>query len=240
MDHNDVIKSILSSRESLTKQLIKFCGQAMGMSPAASSPNCERMDEARFFNEVTIRYDSGEKDRFGNPVMQHFRNDLVAVIRPGRYGLNFPPKKIIAFSVGIEVKASEKDLWSDDKLAFYLGWTDFYFLAVPKYLSGYAVGKAAMVDDRIGVISICENGCVDIIKKPVRQRILASNRYAMMMELLFKDSKVSYEGSVYSYPGDAEDENLLDPKRFVQVDPVLIREDFAGKHDTYRKHVING
>lgn len=240
MDHNDVVKNILRSRESLTKELIKLCGQAMGMSLIASSPNCERMDEARFFNEVSIRYDSGEEDGFGNPKMQHFRNDLVAVIRPGRYGLNFPPEKIIAFSVGIEVKASEKDLWSDDKLAFYLGWTDFYFLAVPKYLSGYAVGKAAMVDDRIGVISICENGCVDIIKKPVRQRILASNRYAMMMELLFKDSKVSYEGSVYSYPGDAAKEDFLNPTRFMEVDPVLIRQDFAGKHDTYRKHVITG
>ena len=239
MDHNDVIKSILRSREGLTKQLIKFCGQAMGMSPAASSPNCERMDAARFFSEVPIRYDSKETNRFGKTKMQHFRNDIVTVIRPGRYGLNFPPEKIIAFSVGIEVKASKEDLLNDDKLAFYLGWTDFYFLAVPKYLSGYAVGKAAMVDDRIGVISICENGCVDIIKKPVRQRILASNRYAMMMELLFKDSKLSNEGSAYSSPGDAAKEDFLDPTRFMEVDPVLIRQDFAGKHDTYRKHVIN-
>lgn len=238
--HQRLVQSIVDHSRSLVILLIAWLGQAMGMPPQASSTKCRRQDSYRVFREISLRYPTGQGDKFGNEIMKHFRNDLVAIIRPGRYGLN----QAVAFSVGLEVKATKEDLLANsEKTLCYLGWTDFYFIVVPSWLGQDAIKIAAMLDDRIGVILIASDGYFSMLKKPVRQHVLAENRRALDWEMLFAGAGAT-AGIDYSniqnneYAQDAASGAELHPARYIEVDPVLIRKDFAGLHETYRNHII--
>lgn len=57
----------------------------------------------RIFEELTIRYDTGEKTRLGLEKNDHYRFDAVFYIQPGRRALNQKQ----CYNVGIELKNSK-------------------------------------------------------------------------------------------------------------------------------------
>lgn len=131
----------------------------------------------RTFEELTVRYETGELNRFGGSKPDHYRFDAVLFVQPGRDSLNQKQ----CFSVGIEIKGFESDLKQDEKICKYLGWTDFFFIGVPKELIQAAIEKSAM-DDRIGVMEITTG---KIWKMPVHQKISIENQFAIMQQVFF-------------------------------------------------------
>jgi len=77
---------------------------------------------------------------------------------------------------------SKSDLKGDLKFTDYLGYTDFFFFAVPSHLVDDAVIKA---EDsvKIGVLNVDTQ---QIVKWPVRQDVVATNGFEIMREMLFK------------------------------------------------------
>lgn len=131
----------------------------------------------RTFEELTIRYETDELNRFGGSKPEHYRFDAVLFVQPGRDSLNQKQ----CFSVGIEIKGFESDLKQDEKISKYLGWTDFFFIGVPEELIQAAIEKSAM-DDRIGVMEITTG---KIWKMPVHQKISIENQLAIMQQVFF-------------------------------------------------------
>lgn len=131
----------------------------------------------RTFEELTIRYETGELNRFGGSKPEHYRFDAVLFVQPGRDSLNQKQ----CFSVGIEIKGFESDLKQDEKICKYLGWTDFFFIGVPEELIQAAIEKSAM-DDRVGVMEITTG---KIWKMPVHQKISIENQFAIMQQVFF-------------------------------------------------------
>lgn len=131
----------------------------------------------RTFEELTVRYETGELNRFGGSKPEHYRFDAVLFVQPGRDSLNQKQ----CFSVGIEIKGFQSDLKQDEKICKYLGWTDFFFIGVPEELIQAAMEKSAM-DDRIGVMEITTG---KIWKMPVHQKISIENQFAIMQQVFF-------------------------------------------------------
>lgn len=101
-------------------------------------------DEAiryRIFEEMTVRYETGEKTRLGLDRQEHYRIDAVLFIQPGYRALN----QNQCFTVGIELKNTKADLMGDHKMDKYLGWTDLFFIGVPADLKEDAIKKAEEV-----------------------------------------------------------------------------------------------
>ena len=70
----------------------------------------------RVFNELTVRYETGEKTRLGLKKFDHFRFDSVFFIEPGYRALD----QRQCYTIGIELKQSKSDLMSDKKMEKYL------------------------------------------------------------------------------------------------------------------------
>ena len=163
----------------------------------------------RIFEELTVRYETGEKTKRGLDKQDHYRFDSVLFIQPGYRALN----QNQCFTVGIELKNSKADLMGDHKMDKYLGWTDLFFIGVPADITEDAIRKADEVSEEVfgnksmvGVFDI-ENGV--IYKMPARkQNISTENRLKIQEQViynvLFDDMKsitVKLEGiSIENHP----------------------------------------
>ena len=139
----------------------------------------------RIFEELTVRYETGEKTKRGLDKQDHYRFDAVLFILPGYRALNQKQ----CFTVGIELKNTKADLMGDHKMVKYLGWTDF-FIGVPADITGDAIEKADEVSQEffgnksmVGVFDI-ENGF--IYKMPIRkQDVSLENRLKIQEEVIY-------------------------------------------------------
>ena len=211
------------------KVLIAAVGEQMGINKNACSVYSRRLDSVKFFPEVSIRYSSGESTRFGEEKLSHYRNDGILFIRPGQWGLNSLPSKMKAFTVGLEIKERLDDLAQDAKILLYMGWTDFYFLVVPKTLEKEALAKLDGINDaRLGLL-VLEDEMPRVARIPLRQDALYANKYAIAMQCLFFDrehNEVEYELS------GCEKMEDLDPCAYQNAFRELHPE-FNGAEDTY-------
>ncbi|NME72809.1 hypothetical protein [Flammeovirga aprica] len=136
--------------------------------------------ETKSFKEVTVRIDTEEKTRFGKPKPQRRRFDAIMTIKPhyAAYGEEL-------MTAGIEIKVSKHDLLNDDKFEEYIGWTDFFFFAVPHKLVESAMEKAESSEhsDLIGVLDV-EKG--EMVKVPVRQEVGVREKMEVYREIVFK------------------------------------------------------
>ena len=148
----------------------------------------------RIFEELTVRYETGEKTRLGLDRQEHHRFDAVLFIQPGYRALN----QNQCFTVGIELKNTKADLTGDHKMDKYLGWTDLFFIGVPVDLTEDAIKKADEVSQEVfgnksmvGVFDI-ENGV--IYKMPAQKQIVSMENRLKIQEqviynVLFDDMK---------------------------------------------------
>ena len=140
----------------------------------------------RIFEELTVRYETGEKTKRGLDKQDHYRFDSVLFIQPGYRALN----QNQCFTVGIELKNSKADLMGDHKMDKYLGWTDLFFIGVPTDLTEDAIKKADEVSEKVfgnksmvGVFDI-ENGV--IYKMPARkQNVSIENRLKIQEQVIY-------------------------------------------------------
>ena len=133
----------------------------------------------RVFNELTVRYDTGDRTRLGLRKFDHYRFDSVFFIEPGYRALD----QRQCYTIGIELKQSKSDLMGDKKMEKYLGWTDLFYIGVPADLTGEALEKAKEVNNEyIGVIDI-ENGLV--IKNSKKMKVTDQNRMLIYEQVLF-------------------------------------------------------
>ena len=230
MAAHDYSKTYIENRLSeIGKAIIAGVGEQMGIHHKACSLDTNRLDSVKFFPEVTIRYSSGEKTRYGDEKLSHYRNDGILFIRPGQWGLNGLPSKMKAFTVGLEIKEHLNDLAQDDKILLYMGWTDFYFLVVPPVLEKVSLAKLNIINDaRLGLL-VLEEDFPKIVRIPLRQDTLYANKYAIAMQCLFFDREhreVEYELSGCEEMAD------LNPCAFQNAFRELHPE-FNGKEDTF-------
>lgn len=142
----------------------------------------------KVFEELSVRYDTGELTRRKLKKMKHYRFDAVFFIQPGRASLNQGE----CFTVGVELKSQKYDLAGDDKMGKYLGWTDFFFIGVPEELVEEAIKKAEEVSksacgncDMVGVFDV-KTGT--IYKMPSRrQEVPPENRIAVMEQIIYNE-----------------------------------------------------
>ena len=140
----------------------------------------------RIFEELTIRYETGETTKRGLDKQNHYRFDAVLFIQPGYRSLN----QSQCFTVGIELKNSKADLTGDHKMEKYIGWTDFFFIGVPAVLTEDAIRKAEEISLQVfgdkamvGVFDV-ENGF--IYKMPVRkQSVTMENRLKIQDQVIY-------------------------------------------------------
>ncbi len=140
----------------------------------------------RIFEELTVRYETGEKTKRGLDKQDHYRFDSVLFIQPGYRALN----QNQCFTVGIELKNSKADLMGDHKMDKYLGWTDLFFIGVPAAITEDAIKKADEVSEKVfgnkstvGVFDI-ENGV--IYKMPARkQNVSIENRLKIQEQVIY-------------------------------------------------------
>lgn len=136
----------------------------------------------RIFEELTVRYETGEKTRRGLAKQEHYRFDAVLFVQPGYRALN----QSQCFTIGIELKNSKADLMGDHKMDKYLGWTDLFFIGVPEELTEEAIRKAEEVSEEVfgdktmvGVFDV-ENGL--IYKMPARKQSVSMENHLKIQE----------------------------------------------------------
>ena len=139
----------------------------------------------RIFEELTVRYETGEKTRKHLDKNKHYRQDAVLFIEPGWAAVN----QRSCYSVGVELKGNLKDLTGDDKLENYIGWNDLFFIGCVEDIVPDAI-KRAENDEHIGVFGI-ETGV--IYKLPKKCHVSPINRLWMYEQIIyntvFKDIK---------------------------------------------------
>lgn len=130
-----------------------------------------------FLKEFIVRFDKGLIYPDGRFVKTIRRLDALIIVQPSLSS----QVQNWTFKIGFEVKVNLDDLLRDNKIPYYLGWTDFFFLAVDDALLTTAMEKAAK-DPRIGVVSL-RNGIIH--KYPAWQDIPTGRRYAVMEQAFF-------------------------------------------------------
>lgn len=113
--------------------------------------------EYKIFEEFRLREDTGEKTRLGLGKKLQLIPDVVLFIKPGYRALN----QQHCFTVALEIKEFKDDLMRDEKLWKYVGWTDFFFIAVPEDLTDFAFRKIDSINEehpecknKIGVLGL--------------------------------------------------------------------------------------
>jgi hypothetical protein len=130
----------------------------------------------KVYPEVTVRIETDEKTRFGKPKAQRRRFDAVALLKP-----HYKAYEDDLLTVGFEVKVAKSDLTGDLKFLDYLGFTDFFFFAVPSHLVGLAKKKAE-ISKHIGVID-AERGTIELM--PERQQVSEGNMLKVCRQIVF-------------------------------------------------------
>lgn len=175
MTHSQYVESL---RGEVGKKLIKtLCG-------LCPSIRCHYSDLCVCYwslPEFTIRFDKGIVTPDGRYERCWKRFDTVLLVEPT---VNSIAQQWV-FKVAVEVKTNKNDLLSDDKISFYLGWTDYFFIAVPDYLMPVAIKKAS-VDSRIGVFSLNTG---EITKMPSWQDVAIGRKCSIMEQAFFSYMK---------------------------------------------------
>lgn len=140
--------------------------------------------EYRVFEEFTVREATGQLTRKGLKKTDHYRYDAAIFVQPGRAALGQGQ----CFTVGLEIKGSKADLMGDKKMLHYLGWLDFFLIAVPEGLVDDALKKVEDLknDDftvnSIGVMAI-DSGI--IYRLPLRQQVSQENRIKVYEQVIY-------------------------------------------------------
>lgn len=114
-----------------------------------------------------------------------YKIDQVIFVKPRIDSL----KTRTTYTIGIEIKAEYSDMMTDSKMQYYLGHTDFFFLAVPYELCDAAIRKVATLaeqysssDGRVGVLNI--DNCI-VVKWPSQQQVSLNNRFRLTESALW-------------------------------------------------------
>lgn len=140
--------------------------------------------EYRVFEEFTVREATGQLTRKGLKKTDHYRFDAAIFVQPGRAALGQGQ----CFTVGLEIKGSKADLLGDKKILHYLGWLDFFLIAVPEELIDEALQKVEVLknDDStaetIGVMAI-DTGL--IYRLPMKQKTPVENRIKIYEQVIY-------------------------------------------------------
>ena len=149
--------------------------------------------EYKIFEEFRLREDTGEKTRLGLDKKLQVIPDVILFIKPGYRALN----QGHCFTVALEIKEFKDDLMRDEKLWKYVGWTDFFFIAVPDDLTQYAFEKIVEVNNehpetlsKIGVLGL-ETG--ELYSHPQRSEVSIEKQNLVLQSAVynyaFKDAK---------------------------------------------------
>lgn len=140
--------------------------------------------EYRVFEEFTVREPTEQLTRKGLKKTDHYRYDAAIFVQPGRAALGQGQ----CFTVGLEIKGSKADLMGDKKILHYLGWLDFFLLAVPENLIDEALQKVEVlknddfIAETIGVMTI-DTGI--IYRLPMRQKVSSENRLKIYEQVIY-------------------------------------------------------
>lgn len=149
--------------------------------------------EYKIFEEFRLREDSGETTRLGLDKKLQLIPDVVMFVKPGFRALNQQQ----CFTVALEIKQFKDDLMRDEKMWKYVGWTDFFFIAVPDDLVDYAFKKVVETNKlhpetecKIGVLGL-ETG--ELYSRPKRSEVSIEKQNLVLQNAVynyaFKDVK---------------------------------------------------
>ena len=149
--------------------------------------------EYKIFEEFRLREDTGEKTRLGLDKKLQLIPDVVLFIKPGYRALNLQH----CFTVALEIKEFKDDLMRDEKLWKYLGWTDFFFIAVPEDLTDFAFKKIDSINEehpecknKIGVLGL-QTGTM--YNSPARSEVTVEKQNLVLQNAVynyaFKDAQ---------------------------------------------------
>lgn len=149
--------------------------------------------EYKIFEEFRLRESSGEKTRLGLDKKLQLIPDVVLFIKPGYRALN----QQHCFTVALEIKEFKDDLMHDEKLWKYVGWTDFFFIAVPEDLTDFAFKKIDSINEehpecknKIGVLGL-QTGTM--YNSPARSEVTIERQNLVLQNAVynyaFKDAK---------------------------------------------------
>ena len=190
--------------------------------------------EYKIFEEFRLRESTGEKTRIGLDKKLQIIPDVILFIKPGYRALN----QGHCFTIALEIKEFKEDLMRDEKLWKYVGWTDFFFIAVPDDLTQYAFEKIVEVNNehpetlsKIGVLGL-ETG--ELYSHPQRSEVSIEKQNLVLQNAVynyaFKDAKTIIfkpEEPVSAVPTPKE--NVTDkedsPKNNLQEDCELNSDD---------------
>lgn len=152
--------------------------------------------EYKIFEEFRLRESTGEKTRIGLDKKLQIIPDVILFIKPGYRALN----QGHCFTVALEIKEFKDDLMRDEKLWKYVGWTDFFFIAVPDDLTQYAFEKIVEVNNehpetlsKIGVLGL-ETG--ELYSHPQRSEVSIEKQNLVLQNAVynyaFKDAKTIF------------------------------------------------
>lgn len=152
--------------------------------------------EYKIFEEFRLREDTGEKTRLGLDKKLQLIPDVVLFIKPGYRALN----QQHCFTVALEIKEFKDDLMRDEKLWKYLGWTDFFFIAVPEDLTDFAFKKIDSINEehpecknKIGVLGL-QTGTM--YNSPTRSEVTVEKQNLVLQNAVynyaFKDAQTIY------------------------------------------------
>lgn len=152
--------------------------------------------EYKIFEEFRLRESTGEKTRIGLDKKLQIIPDVILFIKPGFRALN----QGHCFTVALEIKEFKDDLMRDEKLWKYVGWTDFFFIAVPDELTQYAFEKIVEVNNehpetlsKIGVLGL-ETG--ELYSHPQRSEVSIEKQNLVLQNAVynyaFKDAKTIF------------------------------------------------
>ena len=152
--------------------------------------------EYKIFEEFRLRESTGEKTRIGLDKKLQIIPDVILFIKPGYRALN----QGHCFTIALEIKEFKDDLMRDEKLWKYVGWTDFFFIAVPDDLTQYAFEKIVEVNNehpetlsKIGVLGL-ETG--ELYSHPQRSEVSIEKQNLVLQNAVynyaFKDANTIF------------------------------------------------
>ena len=168
--------------------------------------------EYKIFEEFRLREDTGDKTRLGLDKKLQVIPDVILFIKPGYRALN----QGHCFTVALEIKEFKDDLLRDEKLWRYVGWTDFFFIAVPDDLVEYAFEKVIEVNkehletqSKIGVLGL-ETG--ELYSHPKRSEVSLERQNLVLQNAVynyaFKDAK-----TIIFTPEETTQASTIDSKK---------------------------